>query len=573
MKLKKGVNFLIFIFLIFGFSGLSAQKFTASTDATKVYENGTFNITFSFDNMDEKQLSLPDFSPFKVVAGPSKSSSYSFVNGKQSSSLSYTYTLQATKKGKFTIKSATAQYNGKIIKTNSINIDVVENNVKINGLGDQIMVKLEVNKDKIYIGEQVLLDYIIYTQSDIREFNILNEPEYTGFYKMDVVKSNFSTQQVQANGKTYYTKIMKRVALFPQQAGSFEISPIVIQVGVPDPNSPRRGFFSSQRNKQLQITTNKININVEKVPDPVPADFSGAVGNVQVSNTINKNSTTTDDAIVLTQEVRCDGDAKTILPVSLDLGQEWEAYEPKVILDKTDEYNGAYHTVKRFEYLLVPRKTGVLKLIPKYTYYNPDSMRYITLSDDKFSINVKQGNRSVTTDNRDVAPINDILSVDNSSSGTIMASELPVPPLWKLLGFGLLGLALSFIGYKKYEQYKEDNLDPLLKKRRVAEEKAKNQLKQAKTLLDERNSRSFYDEISKAVTRYLSDIHQIPFSEQSKDKIVKRLGEKGVNNSDIEAYLDILKDCEMSLFAGQSGGNLQSTYDKAFRLLTEVGME
>ena len=69
-----------------------------------------FQLSYSV-NQRAKDLRAPEFTDFDYIAGPytSQSSSTSFVNGKRTSSftLTYTYTLMATKEGTFTIPAAT----------------------------------------------------------------------------------------------------------------------------------------------------------------------------------------------------------------------------------------------------------------------------------------------------------------------------------------------------------------------------------------------------------------------------------------------------------------------------------
>jgi hypothetical protein len=563
----------IILFITLAANNLLAQRFYVSSDVKKVTVNGTFNITYTFENISNDGFEEPDFSPFQLLGRPAESSSFSISNGRRSSSSSFTYSFLATKEGKFTIPGAKLKVNGKTMGTNAINIDVVKTAAVGNFIeddGGKFMVKLELDYTTAYIGQQILLDYVIYVQSDISKFDLLNEPKYDGFFQMPIEQFNFPTRKVVINGENFYTKVMKRIALFPQQKGQFVIEPIIAQIGVPDKSQPRRGFFSSQRSRIVNVSTDSLVININSLPDDKPSLFTGAIGQFQLKNSVNKSNITTDDAVVLVQEVRGDGDEKTITPPNIDFSNDWEVYEPKVIFEKTEEYNGKFYTVKKFEYLLVPRKTGNINLEAPYSFYNPDSSSYVELKGDIFQVKVEQGTRTITADKRDVAPINDIYGITTGSGELKNRKDIAVPNSWWVFGMGLLGVLLSIIGFLKYKQIKEDAIDPEIKRRLLAEQKAKDQLQAASKFMEDGNQRAFFDEVSKTINRYLSEKYAIPFSDQNKTKIAAILNEKGISSSDIEEYLSILQSCEMALFAGQSSDKMNEIYQKAVELIIKV---
>ena len=205
-----------------------------------------------------------------------------------------------------------------------------------------------------------------------------------------------------------------------------------------------------------------------------------------------------------------------------------------------------------------------------YTYFDPDSAAYVTLKGDVFQIRVNQGKRSVITDKRDVAPINDIADVEDDGS-RMTKSAIQVPKSWWLLGMSILAIVLSFIAYLKYKLILEDRIDPEEKRRIKAEKKAREQLKSAEEFMNLGNQRAFFDEVSKTITRYLSEKYAIPFADQSKHKITLALVNKGLDQENIDEYLSILQSCEMALFAGQSSDKVNEVYQKAVQLITTVG--
>lgn len=73
-------------------------KFYLQTDRTTVSEGETFLLEAVLENIDAKNIVIPDVTPFKIVQGPSTSTSISIINGKRSGTISNQYILLAPKK-------------------------------------------------------------------------------------------------------------------------------------------------------------------------------------------------------------------------------------------------------------------------------------------------------------------------------------------------------------------------------------------------------------------------------------------------------------------------------------------
>jgi len=100
-----------FIFL-FVFSA-SAQKtnFYAKTDARKIIEGSYLQVEFVLENGRAGNFEPPAFKNFKLVSGPSRSTSTKIVNGYRTQSMSFGYGIQAIKAGHYEIKPATITAN------------------------------------------------------------------------------------------------------------------------------------------------------------------------------------------------------------------------------------------------------------------------------------------------------------------------------------------------------------------------------------------------------------------------------------------------------------------------------
>ena len=111
------------IFSIGLFHLASAQTFTASAPKS-VPENQNFNLSFTLENANGGNVSLPPMNDFQLMGGPSTMSSFSNINGAMSQSMTYTYVLRPKRQGTFTIGKASINVNGTTLQSNTVTVTV-----------------------------------------------------------------------------------------------------------------------------------------------------------------------------------------------------------------------------------------------------------------------------------------------------------------------------------------------------------------------------------------------------------------------------------------------------------------
>lgn len=552
---------------------LSAQTtFEATTDARRVLENSYFEVTFTLSNAQGGQFSPPSFEDFLVVSGPSQAVSTSMINGQVSRTQAYSYTLKPRRTGTFTIGSASIKVSRTTLQTKPLTIEVVKGRKGEPGAAEQVFIRAEPYTETAYVGQQILLDYKLYTTLDVESFNILEESGYQGFFAQDVRRFNGRVMREVINGVQYTTKVLKRIALFPQQTGQLSIEPMNVQLGVVKEGAKRsRSFFFTPEVRPYPAATETVNIEVLPLPAGAPESFTGAVGDYQIRPDLSSKTATTDDALTLILTVRGSGDIKRVEAPALDLPEGFEVYEPKAVEETNLELNASIEGKKVFEYLLLPKVPGDYEFTPKFTYFSPDSAKYVTLADQSFSIYVKQGTGQP---GRATASLNETEDI-----GPLMLSpgltQTRAPFLGSALFWGLMAAPLllfgGLLGWRRHRA-KQDDIDPNERRMQAARGVAQERLSQAKSHLKAGDSRAFYDEVSKAILGYVGDKLQIPRSSMSKSSLRQRLQELDLDESLIETVMSIVQDCEMALFAGQAdAGKMETVYERATQAI--AGME
>jgi len=464
----------------------SPPQFQAIAESDKVLLNDFFQVHFSLKNGQGSNFRAPAFQGFKVVAGPSRRTSTTIVNGKVSTETGFSYSLQALKEGRFTIGTASIRVEGKELKTRPLKIQVVKGKTGLEkNEAQSFFVRAVPNVTETVIGQQVVLEYRLYTTVDVKSYNVLSEPDYQGFFATEITGAYRYGKREIIDGINYYTQVIKRMALFPQQAGQLNISSMSLQLSVVTRDPNNNSFFFGRRTQRVSAITEPISINVKPLPADQPDSFTGAVGNYRIHIAVNSTNITTDDVLNVRLSISGNGDIKRVQPPELQFPEAFEAYDPNILEESSFELNGTLSGKKEIEYLLVPRESGRYEIKPAFSYYDPDSAKYITV-ERRFNLMVSQGSQNLNDRISEEKPeegLKDIHYIKTSSRfkskdsyflGSVFFCLLVALPMLVLIGALIL----------KRLQRKRANMDPALLKSKRARKLAEKRLEAARSFLD-----------------------------------------------------------------------------------------
>lgn len=542
-----------------------APRLTATVKSNKIFQNSVFDITFKLHNAQGSSFREPNFTPFKATGPPSTNSAMSIINGAMAKEMSYTYRLLASDVGEFTIKPATIIVNGQTITSNELTIEVLESTVSEDAELD-MFVDIEVSDDEVYVGQQMFVDYVIYTTRDVRSFDIIDESSYDGFFVTET-RYRESTQKEIRDGKEYFTKTMVRRILYPQQTGRFSIDPTSIQLGVIDGNSQRRGIFLQANLKPVVVKTNSVEIIVKNLPKSSNPAFANAVGNYSIKSNLDKQKVTTDDAITIQIEVTGTGDPKLITPPSFINPDLFDVYDPTTLVERSTENKQSH--VKVFEYIAVPKKPGNYIITPEFEYFDVDSSRYISLRSTPRQISVSQGEGNkdaILLQKEEIVMLNPIKTSTSFSKGS--GSFHGSLPYWLLLGMGLVSMFVT--GGIQHHRKKSGAFDPVLIRKEKAQRVAMEKLNVADSYKKDGKGAEFYEEIIRAMKEYLADKFSIPATYLKKTSIEQSLKEKTVDPETISELVSLFNTCELNLYAGGKASSMQESFENAKYIITQL---
>ena len=546
--------------LIFLFSGslMGQTSFIAVAESESIRPGNLVEVSFILKNGEGEDFTSPDFSKdFFVLSGPNRGISTVIQNGQMQREMSFSYTLQPKRNGKLTIAPAKIKVGGKGMRSNALVI-IVTNEGKQENNDQDFFIRAEIAQKNIYLGQQVRLDYKIYTRKEIQNYSILQESDYGGFYAADIQRMDNLVQTTNIKGKTYYTKILRSVALFPQQTGKQSISPLILQVGLleEDPQRPSSLFFNGDVN-YVNLESNILNVTVKDLPKPMPANFNGGVGNFSVSASIDKTIASTNETIYLTISILGDGDAKRIKSPDLNLPPSFQLYDTKSEEEERGENEGKKFSQKSFTYIIQPQKEGEFSFQPTFTYFYPLRDKYETKLLDPILLKISAGQAVFNVKKEENG--NFIPLTKNDFQTTSSLNNI----LW-ILGFTLPFLSTALLYLNNYRNKKEKIQSPF--------EITMNHFQQAKIYGTNGNYENCFIELSFGLRTFLFHHFDIPKENISNDQIINILKEKGFSNQDTIHFLSLLLNrFEMVLYApSMKKDHWESTWKEVTELVNQL---
>lgn len=572
---------------------LKAQSFVASVDNNQVGENDRFEVSFTFEGQninDLKNFSPPSFKDFRVLSGPNQSTSMQIINGVSSSSLTLSYILLPNTTGSFTIGSATIQYQGNTLQTEPIKITVVKgsqkpNDQKSSGVSNEeiaknLFIRATIDKNKVYQGEQVTVTYKLYTRLNIAaQMSVDKLPQYQGFWAEEIETSRniaFTTEVV--DGKQYRVGILKKAALFPNQIGRLEVTPLELTIPIQiqkkkNPNNIWDDFFGDPfgRSEIMEYPAKSNTVKVDVLPLPEnnkPASFKGAVGRYDFNVTLDKSKLKTNEPVSLKFNITGTGNIKLLELPDFELPNGFEKYDPKI--EEQINRTGKIAGLKKAEYLLIPRLPGTREIPAiEFSYFDPERKTYQILKSKSFNLSIEQGSSPAP----EIAQQN----IDQLESDIryIKTSYRDVRKKGKLLiestGFWIAAIVpllatIILIGWKR----KQDRLygNQQLLRYTKAEKVARSRFKKAKKFMEHNNVEQFYAEISQALFGYLEDKLHISKSEFTLEKAADELSKRNIPQEIITKMKANAEKCEFIRFAPST--NPSAAMNEMYKTLSEV---
>lgn len=597
---------LLFVLLNILWQWAEAQTLTVRAPQ-QVAVGQQFRLTYTSNTQDVSGFrigQIPD--AFEILMGPSTStqSSFQIINGKttQSSSVTYTYILSATKNGTFTIPAAHITADGQQVSSNAVKI-VVSGQAQQSGgssslggsqrqqqqprdagtpiSGNDLFIKVSASKSRVVEQEPVLLTYKVYTLVDLTQLEG-KMPDLKGFHTQEVpLPQQKSFKFEQLNGRPYRTVTWSQYVMFPQITGKLQIPSITFNGIVVQRNrniDPFEAFFnggSSYVEVKKQINAPGITLQVDPLPQR-PIGFSGGVGKFNIAASIDKKEVKANNPVTLRVTVSGVGNLKLIKEPVVAFPKDFDTYDAKQT-DKTRLTTNGVEGSMTYDFLAVPRHQGEFDIPAiEFIYYDTFSKQYKTLKTEAFHLSVAKGEGGTTTV-QDFAGQEDVRLLAKDIRHIKLGDVRQQPDgqtffgsawYWTAIAVLLAGFISLFLIFR---QRAISNADVMKSRAGKANKVATRRLKQAHRLMSENKPSQFYDEVLRALWGYVGDKLGIGVEQLSHDNISAQLSGHNVGQEVIDRFIEAIDECEFERYApGDPKGNMQKVYEKAITAIEQI---
>ena len=396
---------LYFILSLSLLSHISRAQVEASLDLENPTVGDHMRLSLIIEGRPDQIPEFPQIKNLRVL-GQSQANNYSSINGLVKSHFTLVYTFVAYKEGTYTIPPFKVKISGKEQESNPVTFTVgkASSSTSPGGVGQgkenqgsQNFVKRTLSKNKVYVGEPILVTTKFLYQSDIRNGR-------THMSKLDNFRAwDFKTVEKRENykGSLYKTATLKR-ALVPLKSGNYELDPDTVEAQFivrsernHRPRDPFEAFFNGPGYKvqSKSLATESAKIEVLPIPDAGrPGDYQGLVGNFRLHSHLSTKELKEGETTTLTITIAGFGLLDGAKAPNLKLPSSVKVYADKPVLEEKPHSSKGIFSRKVFKFALVPTVQGEVDLGSyEESYFSPEEKTFKSLTTKLGTIKVAKG--------------------------------------------------------------------------------------------------------------------------------------------------------------------------------------
>ena len=568
----------------------------------RIYDGTQVRLVISIEGPSVPDITsprLPTMTNLTIGGGPqtSRSSSFSFVNGRISSLnvISLTYYLVPKGPGPAEVPSFFIMVGGTNYPTQVHRFQVEtgrsgssppspgpsqrDDDEEESGNPVDVFVQARAASPSVWLGQATTFEITLYAATPVSSLSWSELPSLSGLWAEDLPVDPPTTRRTVAmNGRSYNAFLVVRKVIVPTAPGTAVIPPFEARVQVQRQHrDPFGSFFSLGQGVNLTRRSNPVKLEVKPLPETGrPADFNGVVGSYRMNATADRAAVNAGDAVAVRVTVEGTGSLQGSEAPRLAAPPDVKVYDPKVL---SESATGPDHlTVKKsWEWVVVPLAPGTLKLAsPTFSYFDSASGSYKELRDEIPEIAVHRGlvvpdsgiaRGEVQANTRDIAFV-------KAREGALRHPQRPLHRQGWFLALALAPLALVPAGIywgRRRERYLMDH--GFARARRAA--------RAAMRRLDRAGAKSpatatsFHEDVAGALVDYVADRANRPASGLTYDQLDEILAAKRVDAELRRRYRACLEACDFARFVPDSGrpearGQLVQEAQSLVRALEEV---
>ena len=456
----------------------NGMQVEATLSSNVLYRGESFSLSIRIEGQRMVDIDIPQLDEIPgarlLNRVPSRSTNYQIINGRTSSSITYTYSFMASEVGEFTLPPIQVSVGGEMVRTAPVSYRILAPGEANRG-GEsraELMLRIEVDDERPFVGQQIVASINLYFLSgnEISSYQPVQGWRADGFWKEELQNIRQPrAETVLLDGVRYRKATLLRFALFPTRSGTLTIDPYGMMLGVRSRASARDPFgsiFDSFGTNQRWITleSEPVELDVSPLPPSGRGIRSDIVGAFEIDRTVEQSDVLRGEGIEVTTRVSGVGNLPLITKPVYDFGEEFETYTPQETMDlekSGDQISGQ----KRFTDIIVPKESGEL-MIPAadVLWFEPVSGRWRTASLPAVPIRVSEPvtqTQDLSVQRQSLTPLME--GVPTAYRVLPLFAYLAAPGrLILLFGIPLLLVALAG-GARAWMRYREEHAGTILR--------------------------------------------------------------------------------------------------------------
>ena len=456
--MKHKIPYILFLFsAIFTYG----QVTLAVSDVKNPRVNQRFNLTvileISGENMEqETPLRMPDLSKFDIIGSASEQNTV-VLDAKKGDVLNqmvYQWVLTPKEAGKIRFGSVLVTVNGKIYKTEPFEINVKDNEKKSavaehTNHSNEVYLNLELKKNVVYKNEPAVAVLRAYSK-DYDNFRKVSNLQFSPQKNASIKPINYTKSEIETSSGMA-SQVIGTFMIFPNESGPIAINAFSAVVG--------------NATKPTKVSSNRVRLNVKKLPDGMPSNFKNAVGNfdVAVSQTNTTEIPEVDKPLNISVRLSGAGNFGSLdLPKIID-SPDYVFYTPQITTKTVPQKDGLSGDVIA-EYVVIPKKAGSISInFENFSFFNPKEVQYTDLGPKSLLLNVKTPGE-IADAKSTIEKVNDYTNIvlETVNTPVLQTHNLKIKNKdkinWKIVAgnLGLMVAVLSlFVVLKKRQEKKK----------------------------------------------------------------------------------------------------------------------
>ncbi|WP_153399231.1 BatD family protein [Chryseobacterium vaccae] len=371
------------LFILVSVISYGQVNLSLETDKSEYSGKDIVNLTIILEingsDIDHQtRFQLPDLSKFTMIGSGSVTNT--LVDPATNTVITQKISriaLEPKKKGKIKIGSVLVTLNNKIYKTEPFDInikDIVDKRSLATNTSGDVYLNMEIEDREVYQDQPTLAVLRVYSKNmdNFRKVKNIRLPQQDN---INVHPVSFGKSEIDPSGSgNMASQVLAVFMIFPNEAGYVEVPSVSASV--------------NSYAKKNKIVSNKVKLNVKKLPEGSPEGFKNAVGNFKVSvyNT-SKDKIEVDKPVNVVVKVSGEGNLPDMDLPKIITSPDYEFFTPKITSKVVPGSTGMKGEILA-NYVLIPKKPGAISVKTElFAFFDPESREYIEMGQKSLALN------------------------------------------------------------------------------------------------------------------------------------------------------------------------------------------